>query len=520
MKKQILIFIFAVVATAVSAQGLTDALKYGTTDIIGTARYMSLGGSMGAIGGDPSAIIDNPAALGVYRSSEYSFTLSAVPSTTTATSSSAITSANDFSFNLNQMSYVYSYSNDKTSGIVANNFSFNYNRVKDFNRTVYVSADNQSSMTSMMADFTNGFYPSGVTESNGYVPFISVLGYEGFMIDPMSSDSSQYTPYDYTSNRMAYKGIESGRIDEYSFSYSMNISHKVYIGATFGFQTLDYSFRSAYGEQFSTGAEMQLNNSFQTRGVGTKLSVGAIVRPTDFLRLGISYQSPTWYYSLKDTYSADIETTGASSATGYVYYSTSSAYSTYAYNTPQKVQASAAIMFGKSGFLNFDYEYADYSSMKYVSKDSNTDIFATSAYQYENSQISDYALSTHTFKLGAEVRMASQYSLRAGAAYRTSNSGSITRSLMDNTTRTDMEYFVDKGMFYGSLGVGYRYNGFGLDLAYAYTQQNQEYYPFQQDAEILGNGYFGVADSNATYSAVADIATIKHNIVMTLSYKF
>ena len=62
------------------SQGLMDVSRMANTDIMGTARYMSMAGSMGALGGDPSAVLDNPAALGIYRSSELSFTLNATPS--------------------------------------------------------------------------------------------------------------------------------------------------------------------------------------------------------------------------------------------------------------------------------------------------------------------------------------------------------------------------------------------------------------------------------------------------------
>ncbi|MDO7660923.1 MAG: hypothetical protein MUQ40_01275, partial [Schleiferiaceae bacterium] len=37
---------------------------------MGSARYMALGGAMGALGNDASAASDNPAGIGTYRSSE------------------------------------------------------------------------------------------------------------------------------------------------------------------------------------------------------------------------------------------------------------------------------------------------------------------------------------------------------------------------------------------------------------------------------------------------------------------
>jgi len=43
--------------------------------IMGTARYVGFGGAMSAIGGDPSAVRDNVAGLGLYRRTELMLTL-------------------------------------------------------------------------------------------------------------------------------------------------------------------------------------------------------------------------------------------------------------------------------------------------------------------------------------------------------------------------------------------------------------------------------------------------------------
>ena len=75
MKKNIIALLFVGFAGLMSAQTEYDALRLSQTDLTGTARYMSLGGAMGALGADASATKDNPAALGVYRSSEMSATL-------------------------------------------------------------------------------------------------------------------------------------------------------------------------------------------------------------------------------------------------------------------------------------------------------------------------------------------------------------------------------------------------------------------------------------------------------------
>ena len=56
-------------------QAVADAVRFGSSNITGTARYRSMAGAFGALGGDPSAMTDNPAGIGIYRgNSEISFT--------------------------------------------------------------------------------------------------------------------------------------------------------------------------------------------------------------------------------------------------------------------------------------------------------------------------------------------------------------------------------------------------------------------------------------------------------------
>jgi hypothetical protein len=61
------------------AQGLedvpNDAMRYGRMDFLGSARSTGLGGATTALGADLGALWSNPAGLGMYRSSDLSFSL-------------------------------------------------------------------------------------------------------------------------------------------------------------------------------------------------------------------------------------------------------------------------------------------------------------------------------------------------------------------------------------------------------------------------------------------------------------
>ncbi|MBT3444651.1 MAG: hypothetical protein HN443_06390 [Flavobacteriaceae bacterium] len=51
------------------AQSMDDAIRYVRPELKGTARYMAMGGAFTALGGDFSAIKDNPASAAVFLNS-------------------------------------------------------------------------------------------------------------------------------------------------------------------------------------------------------------------------------------------------------------------------------------------------------------------------------------------------------------------------------------------------------------------------------------------------------------------
>ena len=75
MRKYILIS-FCLVCISFSAYGQneSDALRYSTNSLVGTARSLALGGAYSAVGADLSAATLNPAGLGLYRRSDFSIT--------------------------------------------------------------------------------------------------------------------------------------------------------------------------------------------------------------------------------------------------------------------------------------------------------------------------------------------------------------------------------------------------------------------------------------------------------------
>lgn len=70
---KISLFIFLFVLGNLKAQLSSDALRYTQLRSMGSARMTGVNGAMGSIGGDFAAIGINPAGIGVFRKSDFSF---------------------------------------------------------------------------------------------------------------------------------------------------------------------------------------------------------------------------------------------------------------------------------------------------------------------------------------------------------------------------------------------------------------------------------------------------------------
>ena len=77
MKRKNLIFVSALLASqSMMAQTPYMNENYMPTDLIGSARYVGMGGALGALGADLSTASSNPAALGLYRRSDAALSFS------------------------------------------------------------------------------------------------------------------------------------------------------------------------------------------------------------------------------------------------------------------------------------------------------------------------------------------------------------------------------------------------------------------------------------------------------------
>ena len=74
MKKVFILCASILLSVAAMAQNDIDAFRFSQVNWSGTARFMGAGGAFGSIGGDFSALATNPAAIGLYKKDEITFT--------------------------------------------------------------------------------------------------------------------------------------------------------------------------------------------------------------------------------------------------------------------------------------------------------------------------------------------------------------------------------------------------------------------------------------------------------------
>ena len=136
--KKIFTLGFLMFATGVAAQNsYSNAEITSTSDVIGTARYVGMGGAMGALGADISAISDNPASIGLFRKSDVSLTAGALwPKDRSYKEGDKLTHGT-----FDQMGFVTSW---KTMGSRMRYFNFAFNYQKKFNLNSGFYADNDA----------------------------------------------------------------------------------------------------------------------------------------------------------------------------------------------------------------------------------------------------------------------------------------------------------------------------------------------------------------------------------------
>ena len=471
MKKILLILLLAYGLSPIAKS--QDVQRFAQRSTMGSARYVGMGGAMTAIGGDPSAAMDNPAGLGLYRRSEISITIDETIDHTQQVGSNDVYQRTRFA--APQLSAIWAWGKaNKQRGLVFNNFMFSYHRLANFNRDIVVQGGGMG-MVPTICNITNDM--GGVSEENLQnrpwdnveIGWLSILGYEAYLIDPI--EKNQWQPAVHFTNGLLSIS-ETGTSDQYTLSWASNINNQWYIGIGLNVPTINYTKHTSLQESNKSNSA-ELKSMFHVSGVGVSGSLGLIYRPIQALRIGASLQTPTVMNLSRQT--------------------TGDMYSTIA---GQRYE----ILTPESGVMDIKIASPLRSSVSIAGQIGNVGLLAV---QYDNAHSKEME-DIHTLRIGAEAQAYRGLFFNAGYVYESSfmREEEPKWLLGYNEIRTDMDYRYTAATQYASAGIGYRCDKVVAQLAYQYSWQTIHQY----------------ASEEQTLPFHVDTHT--HRIVATLAWRF
>lgn len=504
MKKIFTIAIATLAIASIQAQDINDALRYGQTDLNGTARFRAMGGAFGALGGDFSSLNVNPAGSVIFANNQVSLTLSNFNIKNNSNYFGNKTSENNNSFDLNQAGAVFIFENGSAkSDWKKFAVAVNYENARNLDNSLFSSGTNRvNSIDKYFLSYANGV-PFG-NLNNFYFDELyfneqqAYLGYNSYIIDPNNSADPNNVDY-YTNiagggNYYQENAIEStGYNGKLTFNASTQYKDKFSFGINLNSHFIDYKQSTSFFEandnpKYTIGStvdRVRFNNQLYTYGTGFSFNIGTIFKPTKEVRLGLAYESPTWY-KLTDELSQQVVTSGygLNPAQDNTLYSTqvtdpnvTMIFQPYKLQTPGKWTGSFAYIFGKRGLISVDYSMKDYSKMEYRPKND---------YPNENRAMSNLLTTSSEVRVGTEYKI-KKWSLRGG--YRWEQSPYKNGNAIGDLTGY-------------SGGLGYNFGSTKVDLAYAHAKRNYNLQFFSQ----------GLVDP-------ARIENITDNVTLTLIFE-
>lgn len=543
MKRINIFVVLTMSVSALFAQTQYDAARIVGTELNGTARFVGMGGAMGALGADISVIGTNPAGIALFRSHNVSTSFGFNKNMTSSTFNGTKVSDSRTKASYDQIGFVYSNKIGNKTNLRYLNFGFNYHKAANFNRQFSSKgALNGSSLSWQMADMMLGAgygsqesYDEVLDAENPYTseyfygtPFLGLMGARTGLVDDFT-DNEGFTMLGWNGDMGEYYSREEGGINQYDFNMSFNVQDRYYFGVTLGVYDVNYNRYSSYSETLldDKGADngnFTLNNWFSTQGTGYDLKFGFIARPFEYspFRVGFAIHTPIWYM-LTDRYTSTLNTDVFAMPEAYTEnlsdYLNPDYVWDYRMRTPWKFNVNMGTTFSGVLAVGAEYEYSDYSYINYKDYD-GYDLSSS------NAATDKYLKGVHTLKLGMEAMLTPSFSFRAGYNYVSSafKKGSAryipnVETLQDkyiwfDETRTDPEYHNIKARNTITLGLGYSGRVVYADVAYKYDFYKSDFFMFD-DYKFATDGVTVVDRNN---SALVDHN--RHQVLFTVGCRF
>lgn len=512
---------------------LNERMINSGSELYGTSRYVGMGGSMGALGADLSCMSYNPAGIGLYRRSDISMTAGAQWNTHHAP---------DLKNSRGTFDQIGCVITTRTNSEEHPYLSIGVNFQKKINFGQSFIADNSNlkglSQMDQLADMANGGFGTNYNITGAAIDY-------QFLTPELDQNGNQVTNNNGTKQYFnKFNGEESyysqhqwGGLNTFDVNISGNYNDRIYWGVTAGFESLKYHSETDYYEKSSITEDGQLKygdyslyNNTLVDGWGFNMKFGLIARPIEDspLRLGVAFETPTWYQLTASTLNQlydEIDQIGYNGVAGQM----DESYLEYSLRNPAKGRFSIGSSVSNYLLWNIDYEIANYKYMnmgypKSYSYDGSASLFNNEPDRAMNQLTKNMLGFQHSLRAGIEVKPTTRTAVRLGYNYSSSpykdnvsfDQYSIDSYAMDYMTRTSYWRVGDAHTI--TLGLGYRAKHFYIDMAYKVRGQKADFYAFddtfnQENPIITNNGTPVSLDP-------VEVNLGRQNFTCTLGFKF
>lgn len=479
------LFILLLIASlGAQAQGVEDLLRYSQNHYLGSARTVGVGGAFGAMGGDYSSIMINPAGLGDFKRSDFTIGVGyKTKYNASQMNGSQNTSENrDYSrMTIDQLGYVSA--RPSSGNRLYSNIAFGFSRQSDYGGNLAATGLSKGSMSDYFLRL------AGTTPKENLADFDTKLAYDAGLI--YLNDNGQYTS-DYKEEDVINKSYISNRkggMSEFTVGWGANYLNKLNAGISVGIPLGNYTQDNRYIQTFQDGDfsnNLEYTEKLTSRISGINLKAGVVYRPMKFIRLGAAVHTPSVltvtedfsntmkysYFTATQKYNGEAKT-----PEGYFKYNTT---------TPWRGVLSAGGLFKQGdlyGFVNADLEYVGYQSARF-NLTAHSDNTSDADYQASLNATVKERLSSHTnIKLGAELGYRN-IRVRGGLG------------ILSTPFSTD-----DPRMNF-SMGAGINFNSFFIDVAYRAYEEKASLYPYF-DSGIKNNPLISTDSENHRMTVTA-----------------
>jgi hypothetical protein len=471
--KRIYTFILLLLCTIGSGQTINDVLRFSNEDILGTARYQSMSGAFGALGGELSALAINPAGSAIFNNGLFSMSGSVHHKKNNALFNGSATSTNESFLEFNQIGGVWVFNNRSGGPWKKLALAVNYDLVQNFDNEILIQGSSPVGIDQYFLNYAQGvplgplrvqegeFIEDAYLDIGGTLGFgaqQAFLGFQSGFIDPVDFEDDNNTAYfsnaDYDRVNQNYAQSTNGYNSRFTMNFAGQYQDFLSLGASLNFHSVLYERVTFMDESgYSQESAIQsgtFDNFLRTQGSGFSFGLGAIAKLGEIVRVGASYQSPTWY-QLTDDLSQRVNTDFPEKNPDitFIDFTIVNLFPRYTVKTPARYTGSLAMVFGSTGLLSFDYGYQNMS---------NAELRPTSDpdFNTENQFISQQLGGVSTYRAGGEYRLG-RLSLRGGYRFEQS-------PFKDNSDWGDLQGY--------SGGLGFSFGPNRLDFTYSRTQQD------------------------------------------------